>query len=109
MRIRLLWLALLCLGGSLVVAAPKTYPVHLGYALMLGDVQLQPGDYKLKIEGTTATLVDPESKAYKVTVKIATESRKYERTTVVTISPLKDEPRIKAIEIGGSNIRVEFE
>ena len=109
MRIQSILMAVVLALAVLVPAHAKTFQVHLPVAVVAGDTLLPAGEYKLRVEGSTAILTDGANKSYASTVKVETGSRKYPQTNVVTANRFKDEPRIKAIELGGTNIRLEFQ
>jgi hypothetical protein len=86
----------------------RSYDIHLYTPAMAGNVQLPAGDYKLKVDGTSAVLKDTDNnKTYTTTVKVETEDKKFDETAVVTDNN-NGATHIRAIEIGGSNTKLEF-
>jgi hypothetical protein len=97
-------LALSCLS----IASAKTYELTLAGPTKAGKVELKPGMYRLKIDGSNAvfTLVDND-KTFTVPVKVETTDTKFEQTRV---DATKDNGTdvIQDIELGGTKTKVEF-
>jgi hypothetical protein len=103
----ILMVGALCLSAVTVVNA-KTYAFHLSTPSMAGTVKLPAGDYKMKVDGTNAVLTQVDNdKTYTTAVKVDTEKKKFEQTTVVTDN-INGAAHITAIEIGGSTTKLEF-
>ncbi|HKE28885.1 MAG TPA: hypothetical protein VKB88_41330 [Bryobacteraceae bacterium] len=98
-------LALSCLS----IASAKTYELTLAGPTKAGNVELKPGQYRLKINGSNAIFTDMENeKSFTVPVKLETNgSRKFE-TTRVDATKSNGTDVIQDIELGGSNTKVEF-
>ncbi len=103
----------LLLAGVLVIssislASAKTYEISLAGPTKAGNLTLKPGQYRLKVEGTTATFTFVEtSKQFTTTVKIDTADKKFDDTRV---DANKDGGTdvIKDIELGGTKTKLEF-
>lgn len=94
--------------ASLGIASAKSYDVTLTAPAMAGSTELKPGDYKLKVEGTQAVFTDAQSsKTWTAPVKIENSARKFEQT-VVESTHQGDMDHIHAIDLGGSNTKLEF-
>ncbi len=94
--------------ASVFILNAKTYDIHLYTSAMAGNVQLPAGEYKLKVDGTNAVLKDTDNnKTYTMAVKVETEDKKFDETAVVT-NNTNGATHIEAIEIGGSNTKLEF-
>jgi hypothetical protein len=108
MKIKSLVLAgALCLASVSFLCA-KSYDFSIGAAATVGNVQLPPGDYKVKVEGDQATFTEAQDhKTFTAPVKMETVQRKFDQTAVVS-SKQDGADRIEAIELGGSNTRLEF-
>jgi hypothetical protein len=75
---------------------------------MAGNMELKPGEYRLKVEGAQAVFTEVQtSKSWTAPVKIGTSDRKFGETAVES-SHLGDMDHIQAIDLGGSNTRLEF-
>jgi len=94
------------LALAVASAAPKIYHVTLSEPASLNGTQMQPGDYKLQIEGDKVIL-----KMGKTTVeapaKVETSDHKYQ-SNQVSINKAASQPKIDEIRIGGTNTRLVF-
>ena len=98
--------ALTLAGVSLLSA--KSYDILLSSPTKVGAIQLQPGEYKLKVEGSNAvfTNVDTE-KSYTTTAKLQTQTKKFEVTAIDT-TKVDGMDKVTSIELGGSSNELEF-
>jgi hypothetical protein len=102
-----LLVGVLSLSG-LAVAGSKSYDISLPVAAKAGSLQLAAGDYKLKIDGTTATFTEPQTrKTFTAPIKMVSATHKFNFTAVET-APEAGTERITAIDLGGSSNQVEF-
>jgi hypothetical protein len=93
---------------SLTMLSAKTYDIMLAAPTKAGSVQLKPGHYSLKVEGSTATFQDQNSsKTYSTPVKIETGDKKYDETKVQAVRD-GDTDRLEDIELGGSKTKLGF-
>jgi hypothetical protein len=104
--------SLLFLGAlafsTLSFANTKSYHVTLHEPAMAGGVALSSGEYKVKIEGSDAIFTAEESRqSFTVPVKIENASQKYDNTAVETAKQ-GDSVQIKSIELGGSELKLDF-
>lgn len=103
----LLWGAALTFS-AVAMASPKTYDIMLDSAAKAGSAQLAPGEYKLKIEGSTAVFTAMhDRKSVTVPVKVENTNTKYGQTAVDTTKQ-GDTVQITSIELGGSKTKLEF-
>lgn len=94
--------------AGLSIASAKSYDIILNDATMAGSTQLQPGEYKLKVEGSQAVFTDVQSsKSWTAPVKVQTADRKFGQTVVET-SHQGDMAHIDAIDLAGSNTKLAF-
>jgi len=94
--------------STVAVAGPKTYDLLLANPLKAGSVQLAPGDYKLRIDGSNVVFTDVQThKSQSVPVKIENADQKYAATTL-DATKHGDTEQIDSIELGGSKIKLEF-
>jgi len=103
---------LLCIGtmalSTLAMAGPKTYDVVLASAMKAGSVELAPGEYKLRVDGSNAIFTGAQShESVTVPVKIENGNTKF-NATALDSSNQGGKQRITAIELGGSTIKLEF-
>jgi hypothetical protein len=95
--------------ASLNIASAKSYDILLNAPTKAGDMELKAGEYKLKVEGNQATFTDVQSsKSLTAPVKIENNNgKKFDHTSVLT-STRGDMDSIQAIELGGSDTKLEF-
>jgi len=73
-----------------------------------GATELKPGDYKLKVEGSQAVFTDAQNaKSVSVPVKIENSDKKFDNTTVESTNQ-SGMDNIHAIDLGGSNTRLNL-
>jgi hypothetical protein len=104
-------LALLIVAVALstaAIAATKNYNVVLSTRTKAGSVDLAPGDYKMKIEGSNAIFTDEHTGAsVTVPVKVENTPTKFNATTLDTRMQ-GTTAQLLAIELGGSKVKLEF-
>jgi hypothetical protein len=94
--------------ASLGIASAKTYDLKFDQPTMAGNTELKPGEYKLSVEGSQVTFKDVQSsKTWTAPVKVENSSRKFD-STVVESSNQGEMAHIQAIDLGGSNLKLEF-
>jgi hypothetical protein len=94
--------------ASLGIASAKSYDIIISDATMAGATQLQPGEYKLKVEGSQAVFTDVQtSKSWTAPVKVQNSDRKFDQTVVETTHQ-GDMAHIDAIDLAGSNTKLAF-
>jgi len=93
--------------SSIAFAGTKSWEFCLSSSSALGATELKPGEYRIKVEGTQATLRDQTTgKSVTVNVKIEHATRKFDQTVVK--SAAKDgKDQILEIQLGGTDTRVE--
>ena len=94
--------------ASFAFGATKSYDIVLNDMTMVGSTQLQPGEYKLKVEGNQATFTEVQShQTFTAPVKIENAGQKFQDTQVET-SHQADMAHIDAIDLGGSTTKLNF-
>lgn len=94
--------------ASLSLASAKTYEITLAAPTKAGSVQLKPGQYTLKVNGSNAVFTDVEtSKQFTMPVKVETTDKKFDDTKVDADKNGTTDV-IKDIELGGSKTKIEF-
>lgn len=94
--------------STLAMAGPKNYDVSLSTPTKAGSVQLAPGDYKMKVEGSNAIFTNEHTGAsVTVPVKVENTEAKFDATRLDTKS-LGKTAQIDSIELGGSKVKLEF-
>lgn len=94
--------------SSLAMAGPKNYDVVLSAPMKAGSVDLAPGDYKMKVEGSNAIFTKEHTGA-SVTVPVTVENAatKFNATALDTRMQ-GNTAQLIAIELGGSKVKLEF-
>ena len=94
--------------STLSIASAKTYEITLASPTKAGNLQLKPGQYRLKVDGSNATFTNVENgKSETSPVKVVATDKKFD-TTTVDASKEGDTSTIKDIELGGSKTKLEF-
>ena len=94
--------------SSLTVLSAKTYEIVLSSKTKAGSVELQPGQYRLKVEGANAIFTDTEKgKSYITPVKVETSDKKFDDTRVQSVKD-GDTEKIQEIDLGGSKTKLGF-
>lgn len=94
--------------ATLSVASAKTWDIMLSGNVKAGSVQLAPGEYKVKVNGTNAVFTDVNNgKSTTTPVKIQNADKKHDQTAVETTQTNTGQ-EMKAIELGGSTETLEF-
>ena len=105
---KLVLTGILCLS-TLGILSAKSYSITLANPTQAGDVQLRPGDYKMKVEGGMAVFTDLDrNKRFTVPVKVENSDDKFSETAVITKND-SGVDRIKEIDLGGSHMKIEIE
>ena len=93
--------------ASLAIAGTKSYDVTISKPSKVGSLQLVPGTYKLKVDGSNATFTDAKHHDFSTAVKIENGAKKFEYTAVDSTETGATE-QIHSITLGGSTTKVEF-
>jgi len=100
-------IAILLVCTSLLLA--KTYTITLSEVAKIGNTELKPGSYALKLEGDKAIFLDRARKPIVETpVKVESAARKYD-STAIEFRKESGAARIQAISLGGSKTKLVFE
>ncbi|MGP8245703.1 MAG: hypothetical protein ACLQVN_14440 [Bryobacteraceae bacterium] len=94
--------------SSLSFAGTKSYELVLDSPAKVGALQLAPGDYKVKLDGSTAIFTDTRTNnSVSTAVKVETNGKKFAHTAV---DSTKDgaADRVESIEFGGSTTKLAF-
>ena len=94
--------------STLSLASAKTYEITVSSPVMVGTSPLPAGSYKLKLEGDKAVFTNMDTdKEVTADVKVDTVDKKYD-VTAIDSTKKGDRDQINAIELGGSNTKIEF-
>ena len=102
------WFLAFTLFG-LSIAGAKSYEITLSNAAKAGNLQLEPGAYKVALEGPTKVrfISVKTGKEFETTAKVETADRKFSETAVET-TRVDGSDKIQEIDLGGTTTRVEF-
>jgi hypothetical protein len=94
--------------SSLTMLSAKTYEIVLTAPAKAGTVQLKPGQYSVKVEGSNVTFTDrSSSKSFTTPAKVESTDKKFDDTKVQTTKD-GDTDRIEEIDLGGSKTKLGF-
>ena len=88
------------------VASAKSYTVNLLSAATFGSVELQPGEYKVEVNETTAVIRNGKVHG-ECPVKVETGENKYDSTTV-RYDTTSGKMKIQEIRLGGTKTKLVF-
>jgi hypothetical protein len=92
--------------ASVGIASAKSYDIVLSAPAKAGAMELKPGEYKLKVQGSQAVFTDQEnSKSVSVPVKVENGNKRFDYTSVESTSQ-DGMDNINAIDLAGSNTRL---
>jgi hypothetical protein len=102
-----LWLAAVTIP-AVAMAGPKTYRVEFDHSVTAGAIQLEAGQYGVKVEGSNAIFKDSQTgQEFTVPVKVENSGKKYDATAIESNKEGSTE-KIMEIDLGGSKTRLEF-
>ncbi len=107
MQVRSLLFAGALTFASVMLASAKTYDITIPAPVKAGAVELKPGVYKLKIEGSQAVFTDSHDKSFSVPATVENADRKFGSTLLESASH-DGVDTIQAIDLGDSNTRVKL-
>ena len=100
------FLAFAIVGASM--AGAKSFDLTLSSPSTAGNVQLQPGEYKVKLENSKALFTDVQTnQSVETNVTVETVSHKFNYTAVET-TKVEGKDQIDSIELGGTTTKLEF-
>jgi hypothetical protein len=86
----------------------KTYTFIIGNKTDAGSVELKPGEYHLKLDGSQVVVTDQDGKQLNVTATVETSDHKFDMTSTLC-STGEGTNRLVSIELGGSTYKVVFQ
>jgi opacity protein-like surface antigen len=106
---KLLLTSALALSFLSLASAAKVYEIKLSRPTKVGNVQLKPGQYRLKINGGNAVFIEVEtSKSFTTPAKLEDTDQKFDQTVVDT-SVTDGMAKVKDIQLGGSKTKLSFD
>jgi len=95
--------------STVALAGPKSYDIVLSEPMKAGTTELARGEYKVKVEGSTAVFTNTHTRqSLSVPVKVENVDQTYHLTSLDTAKQ-GDEEQIKSIQLGGSKTKLEFD
>ena len=103
------WIPTIALALAAVpLANAKSYDINLDTAVKAAGQQLAPGAYSLKLQGSNAILTSSDTgKRFTVPVTVKKVEKKFSNTAV-EMRNTNGADRINAIDLGGSNVELNF-
>jgi hypothetical protein len=92
--------------AGLAIAGGKTYTIYLNQPAAVGDAELKPGEYQVRVDGDK-TVIRVGKTAVETPVKVETASAKYPATSV-RLEEREGKRRITEIHLGGTTTRLVF-
>lgn len=103
------------LAVSIVSANPfhgrsdrKTYTFTLSSPARVGDVQLKPGEYTVKVDGSQIALTDHMRRRIETPATLEAGDRKFTETSLI-MSTDNGEQRIVLIQLGNTTNKIVFQ
>jgi len=94
------------LGTAL--AGAKTYTITLTGRAQAGQTQLEPGDYRLKVDGSAVVLMKKSGQQVDATAKVEEAGQEFDHSSV-HVSETDSVRRVESIQLGGTNYNVLFQ
>jgi hypothetical protein len=98
--------AFVLMTAAAAMAASKSYTVNLLAPATFGGVELQPGEYKVEVNDTTAVIHKGKVRG-ESPVKVESSESKYD-TTSVRLDHATGKPKIQEIRVGGTKTKLVF-
>jgi hypothetical protein len=89
------------------IASAKSYHVTLSEPYMVGTKQLTRGDYKVVVNGSSAALEDERGNV-QASGTLENETQKFDDTAVLSTNNANGTPELRAIELGGTRLQIDF-
>ena len=86
----------------------KTYSSTLSSPAQAGDVQLKPGEYKIKLDGSPFVLTDQAGHKIEANATMETADHKFTQTSIAMTTE-NGGPRIVSIQLGNTSSRIVFQ
>ncbi|MGP8244240.1 MAG: hypothetical protein ACLQVN_06945 [Bryobacteraceae bacterium] len=105
---KIVYVSILAFSFLTLASAAKSYQISLAGTTKVGSVELQPGAYAVKVQGSKAVFVNQDTnKEFTAPVKVENSSRKFEQTAVET-STASGQNVIQNIQLAGSKTQLDF-
>ena len=91
-----------------IASAASTYKMNLSKPAWVGGKELQPGSYKIEIDGNQAVIKGDNKETVQVGIKTETANQKYS-DTVVRLGDVNGQKQLQEVRIGGTKTSILFE
>ena len=90
-------------------ARPKSYSVSMPEKIDVGSVALKPGNYHLRLDGSTAIFLNDDSKEVaKAPVTVTNADRKFAHTEVLYSRKADNTEQLTGVDLGGTRMKLQF-
>jgi len=96
---------LVCLLAGMAFAGTKSFTVTLFAPAMVGQTQLNRGDYKFELQSDKLLVMRHGHEATEANVKVETAAHKF-GSTAVTFDNANGINKIQEIQVGGTHMRL---
>jgi len=86
----------------------KTFKIQIEQPVQIGKVMVQPGDYKIEVEGDSAVLKTKKGVEVVKAAKLESGSEKFTRTAMAATKD-GDKLKVNSIKLEGTTQRALFE
>lgn len=94
---------------GLSIASAKTFHIDLGTSAKAGSVELAPGHYNVKLDGSTLHFTNVDTgKSVDTNVKVQTVAKKFDYTEVESKN-VNGGSQIQEIDLGGTRTKATFD
>jgi hypothetical protein len=91
-----------------LASAAKTYHITLASATKVGSLELQAGDYAVRVNGSDAVFTNEDTaKKFTTPVKVENANQKFDQTAVVTTKD-SGEDMVQDIQLAGTSTQLDF-
>jgi len=95
-------------GIGLSIASAKTYHITVSDHTQVAGTQLKAGDYRVKVDGTVATLTGENNKKVEATGTVQSSDQKFPGTALEVSQGTDGMNHITAIDLGGTSTKLTF-
>ncbi len=93
--------------ASIAFAGSKTYDINISKAAKAGALELAPGEYQMKVDGSNVTFTDRRHKSFTTAIKVESGAKKFQYTAVDS-SEVGSKDFIHSITLAGTTTKIDF-
>jgi hypothetical protein len=102
-------LTILFAFAGLSLLSAKSFPISLANKAKVGNLQLQPGNYDVSVDGSKVKFTDARTrKSVETDATVQTAEKKF-ATTQVDVEGAGDASKINEIDFGGTTTKLVFQ